>query len=265
MAQMAHVHGEGDRIDEIVTEAQTHFECACFYLHICPTLTYSLIYSDFVKSLDKACFPRLRDRRRAFDVHGIVSDEHIDDPYITRMKLMKYEDWVSILLRIKDADNVGFSPHIFSDLFNCHSKAVSFRETVALSQEIVQQTDAQPFSIIEAHMREPLVIAAGNDMAIPLLDAVDSVITPPLPESAGFDHVQMPYLSSIPDLPTVASGELCIRMYKIMQGYVQCMMRRNYREGTQLLDLAMDHITRAGHLLSATEKAIRSLHQQHEV
>jgi hypothetical protein len=114
-------------------------------------------------------------------------------------------------------------------------------------------------------MREPLVIASGNDMAIPLLDAAhpNDVVTPPLPPSAGVEHVPLSHLGSIPDLPTVAAGELCIRMHKIMQGYVCCMMRRDYREGKELLNLAMEDIIRAGHLTRATEKAMRALRQRY--
>jgi hypothetical protein len=79
------------------------------YFHVHPRRwlqSESIVYRDFVKSLDYACFPRLRDRRREFDLYGTVADDHLYDPYVTRMKLMKYEDWVDILPRISDADNV---------------------------------------------------------------------------------------------------------------------------------------------------------------
>jgi hypothetical protein len=78
-------------------------------LYFCTRLLFHsepITYRDFVKSLDVACFPRLRDKRRKFDLYGIVADDHLNDPYITRLRLVKYEDWVDILQRIDDADNV---------------------------------------------------------------------------------------------------------------------------------------------------------------
>jgi hypothetical protein len=102
-------------------------------------------------------------------------------------------------------------------------------------------------------------------MAIPLLDAVHpaAVITPPLPPNAGVEHMHTCHMDCIPDLPTVAAGELCIRVHKIMQGFVCCVMQRNYRQGKELLEFAMVDIIRAGHLIRATERAMRSL-QQHK-
>ena len=60
------------------------------------------IQSNFVKALDLACFPRLRDHRRQYDNYGIVPDRHIgsNDPYLTRAETSCYAEWIEVMPRL---------------------------------------------------------------------------------------------------------------------------------------------------------------------
>lgn len=109
--------------------------------------------------------------------------------------------------------------------------------------------------------RQPLVIANGSDMVLPLLDAVDTQGMPvaPLPPNVGFEDIDRGYLESVPDLPTAAAGELYLRMVKIMQGYVTRMMQREYDSADELLFFALSDLYRAGRLVKSAKRALHTM------